>query len=105
MHKEEKTNPLSASVKKGNYSIYLKDLCRIFYLVKKQMKKNSVVVIEISNLKGKEVTTLAWDVAKEVSKVFEFEGEIVICWKGKDRIHNGNYGYGYDHSYCLIFGK
>lgn len=67
------------------------------------MKKNSYLVIEVSNLKGKKVTTLAWDIAKEVSKVFHFEGEIIIDWKTKGIQRNGNYGYGYDHSYCLIF--
>ena len=68
------------------------------------MKKDAHLVVEVSNLKSKEVTTLAWDTAREVSKVFSFEGEVVIGWKGKDSYHlGGDYGYGYDHSYCLIF--
>jgi hypothetical protein len=55
-----------------------------------------VVVLEVANLKIEgELTTLAWDIAEEVSKVLRFEGEAVACW---DR-----YDYGYDHSYCLIF--
>ena len=62
------------------------------------MKPHARVVIEVSNLKGSEgVTTLAWDVARAVSKVLHFEGEIVVAWD--------HYGYGYDHSYCLLFTK
>ena len=62
------------------------------------MKPSAHVVIEIANLKTKQgVTTLAWDVAHEISHVFTFEGEIVVCWD--------EYGFGYDHSYCLIFSK
>jgi len=50
------------------------------------------------------VTPLAWDIAKEVSKIFHFEGEIVVGWKTKGVSKGkGNYGYGYDHSYCLVF--
>ncbi len=47
-------------------------------------------------MKGPEgVTTLAWDVARELAAVLRFEGEVVIGWD--------KYGYGYDHSYCLVF--
>ena len=41
------------------------------------------------------MTPLAWDLGAEIAKVLHFEGEVVICW---DR-----YGYGYDHSYCLVY--
>jgi hypothetical protein len=52
--------------------------------------------LEVANLKSeKQVTTLAWDVGREISKVLRFEGEVVVCWD--------KYGYGYDHSYCLVF--
>ncbi|MFA6534333.1 MAG: DNA methyltransferase, partial [Patescibacteria group bacterium] len=104
MLKEDKENPFSAYIKKGNYSQYLKDLSKIFYQVKKVIKKDSYLVIEVSNLKGNGVTTLAWDIEREISKSFKFKGELVIGWKGKDTYSpKGNYGYGYDHSYCLIF--
>ncbi len=89
---------------KGGYEWYLKDMWIIYSQLRKYMKKNSYIVIEVSNLKGKEVTTLARDIAREVSKIFHFEGEIIIGWKGKWALKwNGNYGYGYDHSYCLVF--
>ena len=80
------------------YSSYLRDIKHIFALVAQLMKSSAHVVIEISNLKrNREVTTLAWDVAREVSQVFHFDGEIVLCWDEKN--------YGYDHSYCLLFSK
>ena len=64
--------------------------------MKEKLKPNGRVVIEVSNLKKHGiVTTLAWDIGKVVSDIFPFEGEIVVGW---DR-----YGYGYDHSYCLVF--
>jgi len=63
------------------------------------MKDGARAVLEVANLKGPGgVTTVAWDIARAVSSVLTFEGEIVIGW---DR----PYGYGYDHSYCLVFRK
>jgi hypothetical protein len=44
------------------------------------------------------VTTLAWDIASLFKVEFRFIKENVIHW-------GGGYGYGYDHSYCLIFRK
>jgi len=69
------------------------------------MKPGTTIVVEVSNLKNHgEVTTLAWDVSKEISKVLHFEGEIVIKWENVNtETNDGIYGYGYDHSYCLVF--
>jgi len=104
MSKDETENPLSGNKEEGNYDQYLRDINMIFLQLKQKMKKDSFVVIEVSNLKGKEVTTLAWDIAKQVSRIFKFEGEIVVGWKGNDSYAHGcEYGYGYDHSYCLVF--
>lgn len=89
---------------KGGYNGFLNDIGRIYTKLKKFMKKDAYLVIEVSNLKGKEITTLAWDIAKEVAKIFNFEGEIVIGWKAKGKPKSeGNYAHGYDHSYCLVF--
>jgi DNA modification methylase len=102
MPKECKENPLRCS--KGSYAGYLRDLAAIYKKLKKKMKKNAYVIIEASNLKGKETTTLAWDIAREISKIFHLEGELVIGWKDKGTCKgSGTYGYGYDHSYCLVF--
>lgn len=89
---------------KGGYDGFIKDIGKIYSQLRQYMEKNSYVVIEVANLKGKEITTLAWDIGKEVSRFFHFEGEVIIAWKNKgNRKGNGNYGYGYDHSYCLVF--
>ena len=89
---------------KRGYAGFLQDLNRVYQQLKPLMRHKAHIILEVANLKGKEITPLAWDVAREISKVFHFEGEIVINWntrgtnKGK-----GNYGYGYDHSYALVF--
>lgn len=70
----------------------------IFSQVAQRMNPSGYLVIEASNLKkASEVTTLAWDIAREVSQILHFEGETIICWD--------EYGYGYNHSYCLVFSK
>jgi len=98
----QKNDPLRST--KRYYETYLDGLVDIFKKLKKHMKKNAYLFIEVSNLKGKHTTTLAWDLARKVSKVYFFEGEIVIGWTSKGTCKgSGNYGYGYDHSYCLVF--
>lgn len=56
--------------------------------------------MEVANLRDAggrgPVTPLAWDVARAVGEVLRFEGEVVVEWEP-------TYGYGYDHSYCLVF--
>ncbi|MFW9916906.1 MAG: DNA methyltransferase [Candidatus Thorarchaeota archaeon] len=106
MPKDDNLNPLTGCTTKGDYKRYLKDIRTIFSKVKDIMKANSYVVIEVANLKENGVTTLAWDIAREVSKTFHFEGEIVIGWEQEgDLAQDGAYGGGYDHSYCLVFRK
>ena len=68
----------------------------------KKLKNNAYAIIEISNIINDNVlTTLAWDVAKAVGKVLTFEKEIVIEWESEKKTEK--YGFGFDHSYCLIF--
>jgi DNA modification methylase len=97
MGKEDLEDPLSAYRSKGRgYRAYLHGMRDIFGHLRAQMRPAGAVVLEVANLKIEgQVTTLAWDIAEEVSKVLRFEGEVVACW---DR-----YGYGYDHSYCLVY--
>lgn len=97
--------PYQSSEDEG-YEGYISNLGKIYSNVGELANKGSYVVIEVSNLKGKKITTLAWDLAREVSKVLDFQGEVVIGWEGSDSYAgNGSYGYGYDHSYCLVFKK
>ncbi len=92
-------NPFVDYRQKGfDYQAYLKGMGHVFSQVSQKMNPEGRLVIEASNLKKNgEVTTLAWDIAREVSKSFHFEGETIFCWE--------EYGYGYNHSYCLVFTK
>ena len=98
-HRSDRENPFVDYRQKGfDYPSYLEEIGRVFSQVAERLNGSGHVVIEVSNLKKKdELTTLAWDVARAVSGVLRFEGERIICWD--------EYGYGYDHSYCLIFSQ
>lgn len=101
MGRHHTENPFTAySTVGGGYAQYLKDLREIFVQIAEKLKTNGKVVVEVSNLKHDDapLTTLAWDIAGEISKVLRFEGEVVVCWEG-------GYGYGYEHSYALVFSK
>lgn len=97
MTRDEIDDPLSNYRLKGRgYHAYLDDLRNVYAQLRQRMQPAGMMVLEVANLKiGGTLTTLAWDVAEQVSRVLHFEGEVVVCW---DR-----YGYGYDHSYCLVF--
>lgn len=98
-NEQDSENPFVDYRQKGfDYPSYIKEMGNIFSQVAQKMNPSGHMVIEAANLKKQgHVTTLAWDIAREVSQVLHFEGEIVIGW---DR-----YGYGYNHSYCLVFSK
>jgi len=87
------------------YTQYLQDIKKVYNSIKRKLKPNAYVIVEISNIVNNEINTpLAWDVAKVISEVFTFEKEIVICWNKTDNNSDEyNYGFGYDHSYCLVF--
>jgi hypothetical protein len=67
------------------------------------------VLVDVVNMKHDgEVTTLAWDMVDAARESLHFDGEIVVTWEksaGEDTDPSriGTYGYGYDHSYCLVF--
>ncbi|MFA6208664.1 MAG: DNA methyltransferase [Candidatus Obscuribacterales bacterium] len=101
MGKAHTENPFTAySTQGGGYNQYLKDLGHIYQQVAAKLKPNGRAVLEVSNLKHEDgsVTTLAWDIARVISEVLHFDGEIVMNWPD-------DCGYGYDHSYCLVFSK
>ena len=97
MRPQDKENPLTAyETEGGDYETYLSNLQAVYVAIGKKLKAEARVVIEVSNLKHElGVTPLAWHVAERVSNVLTFEGEVIVCWD--------SYGYGYDHSYCLVF--
>lgn len=86
-----------------DYNDYLEDIKDIYKQIKKKLKPNAYVIIEVSNIINQgENTMLAWDIAKSVSYVLKFQKEIIVCWHKEDNSLN-EYGFGYDHSYCLVF--
>ena len=105
MGKQHRENPFTAysteySTADAGYGQYLETMASIYKQLGETLKPKGRCVIEVSNLKHEDgtLTTLAWDIAGAVSQVLLFEGEIVIAW-------HDTYGYGYDHSYCLVFAK
>ncbi|MDX1988142.1 MAG: DNA methyltransferase [Candidatus Obscuribacter sp.] len=101
MGKNHTENPFTAYSTLGDgYQAYLQDLKNIYAQIATLLKPGAHVVIEVSNLKHEDgtLTTLAWDLAREVSLVLDFQGEEIIAWEP-------TYAYGYDHSYCLVFKK
>jgi len=101
MHQSYDKNPLRNELAQENcYKNYLSDLLNIGIKIKQLLKEEKYLVIEAANLLNDEgsVTTLAWDIANLFKTEFQFIKEYIVCWKG-------GYGYGYDHSYCLVFKK
>lgn len=99
MTSQSRHNPLTAyQTLDGNYRQYLQEIRDVYQQLTGKLKPGAHVVLEVANLKHEQGTTpLAWHIAEQVSGVLRFEGEIVVCWD--------EYGYGYDHSYCLIFAN
>lgn len=99
MSKDDIEDPFTAYRNKGDgYTGYLRDIRRIYEQIGQIMAPDAKAVVEVANIKHRDnVTTLAWDLAREISQVLHFEGEVVVSWD--------SYGCGYDHSYCLIFSK
>jgi len=97
MSRGDPEDPLSDYRQPGRgYAAYLRDLRGVFAQLRQLVEPAGHVVVEAANLKGDgQLTTLAWDLAAEISKVLHFEGEVVIGWDRRE--------YGYDHSYCMVF--
>jgi DNA methylase len=80
------------------YAAYLAGLQDVFRRLGALLRPDGWVVIEATNIRaGGGVTTLAWDIARAVGEILPFAGEVVVeCAPTSP--------YGYDHSYCLLFG-
>lgn len=90
-------NPFTGYKTTGKgYKAYLHDIRNIYKQLRNHMKPTAKVVLEVSNLKTEnQVITLAWDIGQEIAQVLRFDGEVIVCWD--------KYGFGYDHSYCLVY--
>jgi hypothetical protein len=102
-------NPFENYASESTYDAYLDDIEAAFWNVRGALAPGGTVVIDVVNVReGDHVTPLAFDIAKRVSEVFRFNGEVVIEWTGDGDGYDGTpgrYGYGFDHSYCLVFEK
>jgi hypothetical protein len=99
MRRDDPTDPFAGYTQPGRgYGSYLAELRALYAQIGALMTPGATAVVEIANLKHPSgVTTLAWDVAGAIAEVLPFRGEVIVDWEP-------SYGYGYDHSYCLVFG-
>jgi hypothetical protein len=105
MERTDDRNPFRNYEGESSYDDYLDDMETTFERVNDLLAPDGTVVVDVSNMKYQDrVTTLAWDVADRGSSVLDFDGEVVVGWEGTDD-GDGVFGYGYDHSYCLVFGS
>jgi DNA modification methylase len=105
MRCDEKKNPLSGYKEDGSYQMYLDEIQDIFRKIRRFLKPKAKVIVEVDNLMATEtrpMTFLAWDMARAISEVLQFDKEIIACWQGIDYGDNP-FAQGYDHSYCLVF--
>lgn len=93
----------------ASYEDFLGRLVNIMVAIKPKLKPGKYAVLILQNYMDKgEYRTLAWDVAKELSKHFQLRGERIWCQDNKTLYP---YGYRYSfvpnvhHHYCLIFRK
>ncbi|SDR28063.1 DNA methyltransferase [Natronobacterium texcoconense] len=106
MEQTDDRNPFRNYAGESSYDTYLEDVETAFSRLESVLAPGAHVVVDVANMKHEGcVTTLAWDVAERISSVLEFEGEVVVTWDDGDQSdgRNGQFGYGYDHSYCLVF--
>ncbi len=106
MERTDDRNPFENYAGQSRYERYLDDVESAFANLRGVMTEGGTVVVDVSNMKHEgRVTTLAWDVGRRVAGPLSFQGEVVVTWEGAGRPDSGGgrYGYGYDHSYCLVF--
>ncbi|MFB6221416.1 MAG: DNA methyltransferase [Halolamina sp.] len=107
MERTDHRNPFENYAGESSYDAYLDDIETAFSRVASVLAPGGTVVIDVANMKYENrVTTLAWDIADRAGTVLDFDGEVVVTWDdAEDNDRNGAFGYGYDHSYCLVFSK
>lgn len=106
--RSDERNPFENYGGRSTYEEYLDDVETAFARLDEVLAPGASVIVDVANMKYEgRVTPLAWDVARRVSNVFRFDGEVVVTWEddGSSDDREGNFGYGYDHSYCHVFTK
>jgi DNA modification methylase len=86
-------DPLTAYTRiGGDYGTYLRDLAAIVRDVRDLLRPGGHLVLNVANIRhAGHTTTLAWDVARTVSRVLPFLGETVVCWDTLPHDLTGDY--------------
>lgn len=106
------TNPLRNYAGESDYASYLDAMADVFGQVRALLSPGGSVVLNVVNMKHEgDVTTLAWDLTEAIGRELHFDGEIVVDWQAREGTtdavdeRRGRFGYGFDHSYVLVFSK
>ncbi|WP_276261363.1 DNA methyltransferase [Haloglomus litoreum] len=108
MHESDTRDPLQNYDGESDYGTYLEELSRVFSDIGHRFHRDGTLLVEVANLKHDgRTTTFAWDLAGSLRELpgFRFAGEHVVSWENGDDAEVGVYGYGYDHSYVLVFER
>lgn len=107
MNSYETLSPFDEFKTQLSYPHYLDIIESIFSQATGFLKPTGKILIEVSNLYHDfQVTTLAWDIARRLRNFLRLEREVIIAWEGDEKKNDrGIYGYGYDHSYLLVFSS
>ncbi|MEM9493095.1 MAG: DNA methyltransferase [Myxococcota bacterium] len=98
MNSDDGLDPLSGFEEAGHYSAYIRALSEIYDAARVHSVRGGRLIVEAANLKRNGVTTMfAWDLARALAGKMRFEGELILDWA------QYGYGFGYSHSYCLVF--
>ncbi|MDV3222205.1 DNA methyltransferase [Intrasporangium sp.] len=86
-------NPLTAYQTLGaHYNTYLGDLTNIAGSIHDLLRPGGHLVLNVANIRHQgHTTTLAWDVARVVSRAIPFVAETVICWDTLPHDLTGDY--------------
>lgn len=94
----------------ADYDSFVHTLGRVLGRMRPLLRHRRYLVVIVQNLRAPtgEVKPLAWDLARELSTTYLFQGEKIWCQNTKKL---GIWGYpttfvpNYHHHYCLIFRK
>jgi len=76
----------------GHYPTYLRELGDVFGQVAGLLRPGGHAVINVGNMQDDGVvTTLAWDLAREVSEHLRFVREVFLCWDEQPEWLTGDY--------------
>jgi DNA modification methylase len=90
-------NPLTGyQSNDGDYRRYLSEIGLVFEQVRALLAPGAHVVVNVANIRGPEVTTLAWDIGSEVNRVLRLEQDVVVSWDAGQPEWLTN-------EYCLIY--